>query len=390
MGIDAAPPAEVRWVDGQHLTGEWGGARPALEDRGVELDGVYALDLFTVRGHGSVLDHFDLALTLDTDKLGLWPGGTIYALGQINAGDQVNDLVGSGSQVTNLEAPDYQQLSELFLEQTLADGKLKFRIGKQDANRDFGTPRFSGNFINNSFGMLPNSPLPSYPTTGMGAIVIGQPIDWLAGKLALYEGTPESGGFGLTSAFHSGAGYMVAGSVEAKHFYGPDHRDGGTTSVGGWSLNDADAAMGVYDPTRFHSDAGVFVQNDERIFLHPEDPKDPRGLNVIVRYSLARGDRSMLPRYVGGSAAWHGLGARDNDTIGVGFNTFTVQNLFEVPIEGQPVGQVIPGREWAFEAFYKARLTEFFSLQPDLQAFLHPSGVNRNAFVVGLRIKAKL
>jgi porin len=377
------PPAEHGWLDGDHLTGDWGGARSALADRGVTIDVFYASEVFTARSESSVLGHLDLAITLDTHKLGLWDGGTLYALGQNNHGNSgITGAVGSAQPVTNLEAEPYTQLTELFLEQTLLDERLRIRIGKQDANRDFGTPRFGGNFINNNFGMYPTSPLPSYPTTGLGAIVAAQPVAWLTGKAAIYEGSPDVGGFGLTSAFQSGNGYTLVGGVAATHHYGPADRDGGTTSAGAWWQSGDFTEVGVAMPRSFETNAGWFVQNDERIYLHPSDPDDPRGLTVILRASGARPDRTSVTRYAGGSAAWHGIGPRRNDTVGIGAGTFRV---------AEPLGgSAGPGDEWFVEAFYKLRLTAFFSLQPDLQWFHHPGGDGADALVAGLRVKVKL
>ena len=383
------PPAEHGWLDGEHLTGTWGGARSALADRGVTIDVFYASEAFTARGESSVLGHVDAAITLDTHKLGLWDGGTFYALGQNNHGNSgITSTVGSAQPVTNLEADPYTQLTELFFEQTALDERLRIRIGKQDANRDFGTPRFGGNFINNNFGMYPTSPLPSYPTTGLGALVAVQPVAWLTGKAGIYEGNPDVGGFGLTSAFQSGNGYTLVGGAAATHHYGPADRDGGTTSAGAWWRSGdfmevgSPGSGGAGMPRTFDSNAGWFVQNDERIYLHPSDPDDPRGLTVILRASWARPDRTPVTRYAGGSAAWHGIGPRRNDTVGLGAGYFRVAE----PLGGSPG----PGDEYFVEAFYKLRLTAFFSLQPDLQWFHHPGGDGTNALVAGLRVKVKL
>jgi len=388
----AGPPAEATpapgaaehgWTEGDHLTGDWGGARSALADRGLTIDVFYASEAFTARGQSSVLGHVDAALTLDSHKLGLWDGGTFYVLGQNNHGASgITDAVGSAQPVTNLEAEPYTQLTELFLEQTAFDDRLRIRIGKQDANRDFGTPRFGGNFINNNFGMYPTSPLPSYPTTGLGALVAVQPVAWLTTKAAVYEGSPAVGGLGLTTAFQAGAGYTLVGGAAATHHYGPADRDGGTTSAGVWWQSDDITEVGVAMPRTFASDAGWFVQNDERIYLHPENPDDPRGLTVILRVSGARPDRTPVTRYAGGSAAWHGIGPRRNDTVGVGAGTFRVAE----PLGGSPG----PRDEYFAEAFYKLRLTSFFSLQPDLQWFHHPGGDGADAVVAGLRVKVKL
>jgi porin len=385
-GAEPAPAAgaEPGWIGGDHLTGDWGGARTRLGDHGVTIDATYASDLFTARGETSALGHVDAALTLDTGKLGLWDGGTLYILGQNNHGSGINDAVGSAQPVTNLEAAPYTQLSELFFEQALGD-RLRVRIGKQDANRDFGTPRFGGNFINNNFGMFPTAPLPSYPSTGLGALVAGQPLAWLTARLAIFEGSPEVGGLGLTTAFRSGAGSIAIGSVAATHRFGPGDRDGGTTSFGAWRRSGditEVGEIGAAPPRTFDSDAGWFVQNDERIYLHPADPDDPRGLTVIVRVSASQADRNAVTRYAGASAAWHGVGPRRNDTTGIGLGYLRAA----APVHGGPG----PADEWFVEAFYKLRLTSFVSLQPDVQWFRHPGGDGSNALVAGARLKLKL
>src|ERR1700742_3276667 len=121
------------WIEGAHLTGEWGGARSALADRGVVCDGTYASDAFTAHGRAAVLGRGDAALTLDGHRLGLWAGGTVYAPGQKSHGHGINNTVWSAQPVTNLEAAPYTQLTELFLEQAALDDRLRIRIGKQDA-----------------------------------------------------------------------------------------------------------------------------------------------------------------------------------------------------------------------------------------------------------------
>jgi carbohydrate-selective porin OprB len=198
----------------------------------------------------------------------------------------------------------------------------------------------------------------------------------------VYEASPEVGGLGLTTAFRGGAGYTLAASAAVTHHLGPGRRDGGTTSIGGWSQADDRDGIGVTDPERFDSNAGFFVQHDERIYAHPEDPQDPRGLTVIVRYSRARADRSTVPQYAGGSAAWHGLGPRTNDTVGIGAGYFTVAQ--------QVGGTPGTGSEGFVEGFYKLRWTNFISLQPDVQWFRHPGGDSRDSLVAGMRLKLKL
>jgi porin len=384
----AAPSSSVTdrgWSGGDHLTGEWGGARSALADRGAVLDVSYASDAFTARGRAAVLGHVDAALTLDSHALGLWDGGTLYVLAQNNHGHGINNTVVAAEPVTNLGAAPYTQLTELFLEQAAFDDRLRIRIGKQDANRDFGTPRLGGDFLNNSFGMFPTAPLPTFPATGLGAIVLAKPVAWLTGKLAIYEGSPLTGGIGLTRAFEPGGGTTLAAGAAATHRLGPAGHDGGTTSGGVWRQSgdfpEVDVGPGAA-PRRFDHDAGWFVQHDERIYLHPGDRDDPRGLTVIVRASWAQPDRTAITRYAGGSLAWRGIGPRRDDTAGIGAGYLRIAQ----PLAGSPG----PKSEWFTEAFYTLRLTGFVTLQPDVQAFRHPGGDGGDALVAGIRAKLRL
>ena len=98
---------------------------------------------------------------------------------------------------------------------------------------------------------------------------------------------------------------------------------------------------------------------------------------MILRFSWAQADRTDISRYLGGSIAYHGLGARHDDTIGLGAGYFTV---------AQPVN----GDEVFVEGFYKWRLTSYASLQPDVQFYQHPRGDLRDALLVGARLKLKI
>jgi porin len=365
LALAATPAHAEPYLEGDHATGTWGGKRDALEEHGLSIDLVYTVELFANVGDGSTaLGHVDAALTLETEKAGLWPGGTFYILGQNGHGDGINTEVGSVTPISNVEAEPFTQLTELFYEQSIGDDALVVRAGKQDANRDFGTPRFAGNFINGTLGMFPNMPLPSFPTTGLGIYAAAKPADWLAVKAGIYEGSPESGGFGLDTAFQDDAGYVAIAGPGITHRYGPERRHEGTSSAGVWHKGGDVVA-----------NDGFFVQNDEHIFAHPDDPKDNAGLTLILRYSYARPERSAVSHYVGGSASWYGLGFTHDDTVGIAAGYLVLEPT---------------GSEWFVDVTYKLRLTHFFSLQPDIEFYRHPAGTADDAFLVGGRIKIKL
>lgn len=306
---------------------------------GLSLGGDYVAEGWaTTRGDTAALGHVDLSATLDTHAAGLPNDGQIYVLAQNNHGDALNDIVGSATQISNLEAAPYTQITELFVEQHA--GPVVVRVGKQDANRDFGTPRFGGNFINNNFGMFPTAPLPSYPTTDLGAMAGVTAGDFTA-RAAAYDGDP--------GRIYAG---VVAGTV---HF---NERDNGTTSIGGFEQSGT---------------AGFFVQTDERFFTH-RAADDPTGVTAIFRFAWTQADKTQISRYGGGSIAYHGLGSRHDDTVGVGAGTFTVDHDYE----------------WFVETFYKWRINEHASVQPDVEVYAHPSGDRASVLIAGVRVKVKL
>ena len=342
--------AALARADG-HLTGEWGGIRSKLDDKGLTLDLIYVAETYHTDGHTTLHNHADAALTV-----GPWYGAKLFVLAQVNRGDGINADVGSAAPVSNLESDaPYTQITEALVEQTIVPDRLFVRIGKQDANRDFGTPRYGGNFINGNFGMFPCAPLPSYPNPAVGVAAVGKPVDWLDVKLAGYEDS------------------IVAGGISATRHYGEANRDEGVTSLAVWHQS-GDQPDVVMPDTTHAGNTGFLFQHDEHVFLHPENKDDPRGLNVILRFGWAQSDRTAIARFADVSLAWHGIGPRANDTVGVGGGGFTVG----------------AGDEEFLEAFYKARLTSYFSLQPDLELYRHPGASTRDAVVVGGRVKVKL
>ncbi len=384
--VAATPEARHDWVHGDHLTGEWGGARTWLAERGLTFDLFYAPEIFVNASSQpagvSLTGHVDLTATLDVEQLGLWPGGKFLVNAQNNHGQGINEFVGSVTEISNIEAKPFTQLGEFFYEQSIV-GKVRFRLGKQDANREFGTPRFGGNFINNNFGMLPSSPLPSYPTNGLAAVVVVTPVEWLGLKAAIFEGSPKLNSVGFDTAFVSGAGHFLIGGVTVLHPFAEGSKNVGNTSVGGYrQAGTFEEFTEDPNPRTFTESYGFFVQNDDRFYLNPMAEDDPRCFTLIARVGWAQPDRALIPLFVNVSLVYHGLGFRQDDTVGAGGGYFTVSR--------QTNGASGPGGEVFVEVFYKLRLTKFFSLQPDLQYYRTPGGDGRDALIAGMRLKFKL
>ena len=369
----------VSWLQGEDASGDWGGYRSWLEQHGVHLDLDYSADSFARlagRQYGEIVTYrgtLDLMLVLDTDLLGLWSGGTLFAYGQHGHGRGVSEGLGVQMPVNNLEAPDFTQLAELWYDQRFWGERLGIRIGKQDANRDFAAARFPGNFLHSSFGVLPTVPMPSFPAPGLGAVVFVDPEPWLSLRSGVYEGNPQIESVGVERALEHGGSFFI-GSALLRQDFGEQRPQAGIYSIGAWYGN----RDGVRANQASSENFGAFAVADLLVRLAPDDPADSRSVQAFIRVGWAPSDRNPVALYMGGGATYHGL--RGNDTLGMGAG----QARF-------PTDAATPGHAESFlELFYKARFARWFTMQPDLQLVLTPSGADRGALVGGVRFKLKL
>ncbi len=344
------------WPYGDRATGTWNGARTALEDRGIHLEVNETAETFA-RDADAVgwRSNLDMLLAVDSDRAHLWPGGSLLVYGQDGHGDGVSGKPGFAMPVSNYEAPSFSQLSELWLYQLLPYG-VSVRLGKQDANRDFAAPRFGGNFMNSSFGVLPTAPIPSYPAPALGAAAFVQTTDWLGFRGGLYEGDsriqsvggdtfkPGSGGFAI------GAAHLDVGELGGRDVL---------VQLGGWHHTGLDrtGGFGIVDyflPLASDEQEHTSVQ----LFLRGNFEPEATAPDAQV--------------YVGGGVTAHGFrwfGV--HDTIGLGFGYVSVTDAHQGFVE----------------LFFKWRPFAWFTVEPDLQLYF----LGGDAHVVtGLRTKLKL
>jgi carbohydrate-selective porin OprB len=343
------------WLHGDDATGTWGGLRGELEDKGVHVDLDYVAETFTrdlkaIAYRGSV----DFTFEFDTEKAGLWKGGEMLAFAQQAHGDGVSDDIGLAMPASNYEALAFTQLSELWLYQELPHG-LALRLGKQDGNRDFAAPRFGGNFLNSSYGVLPNTPLPSYPAPAMGAALFLSASDTVGFRAGVYEGSPEAGSF-AGNAFDRGSGTFV---IAAAHYEeGTDQAHDTRAQIGGWHHTALDRS-------------GLFGVADHMFRFAPGSAEDRRSVQVFLRGSWdpdAHGTDPDLHFGVGLTA--HGF-AGANNTVGLGAGFVSIAE----------------DEQGFLELFFKWRPVPWFTVQPDAQ--IHFVGDDAHV-LIGLRCKVKL
>src|SRR6266404_4065411 len=134
----------------------------------------------------------------------------------------------------------------------------------------------------------------------------------------------------------------------------------------------------VYRVTQ--SAPGLEVGNSDKQTTAPSITD--KGLGVFTHIAFCPPNSSLINFYIDSGLNHKGLiPTRDNDVLGVAFAYGHLNNNPKNAEENS-----FPGYEIAIEATYQIELTPWFSLQPDLQYVLHPSGTDiANALVLGAR-----
>lgn len=419
---------ELDWEDlatRPALTGDWGGARGWLADRGLELEIVYLADVISnldggVKRGTVYLGNLDMLLTVQTVDLFDFDAGTFFVYGLANQGDSPSSLVGDAQGVDNIEAPQTAKLYEAWWQKVMLDDRVSVLFGLYDLNSEFDLVESSRLFLNSSFGIGPEFALsgangPSiFPTTSLGVRLKTEPLPGVFAQVAIVDGVagdPDDAG-GTQIGFDGDEGLLVVGEIAwivAGDEPGPMPQDamsmtrtrrrrvgrgwGGMPyalkiGVGAWGYTQpqpvADAVATDGGPEKEQSHPGAYVLAD--FDASDWDLLGDRGLGLFVRLGFADGGVQQFGGYAGGGVSVRGpFRWRGNDLAGFGVAAAIAGSGFRDA--STAAGMPPAGAEVALEWTYRARLTEWFSLQPDLQYVIHPNSLRErpNALVFGLR-----
>jgi porin len=204
---DAAPvltPKMQSMWEREYATGDWGGLRTALADRGVIFNFTYAADPIGIISGGlkrGVLYNgfLDLGSDIDLEKLVGWKGGHFHANvfhphGENGSANYVGDI----GTFSNIEAYDTWRLYELWLEQNFFDERFSLRVGQITFDSEFAVlDAYGGLFVQSGFGapeaFSANLPLPVYPNATPGIRLRIRPLKGFAIQAAVFDGNVAPG-----------------------------------------------------------------------------------------------------------------------------------------------------------------------------------------------------
>lgn len=379
--LSADDAAELVSVPDQGVIGRWCEAVQS-GSAGIQVAPTYYGDLLTnTRGGRSTNDAtqylglMDLPVSIDFERVEFFLPGRAFLRGQNTHGRGLTtDFVGDSLVVSDIDSfRNIMQVSEYWWEVGAADGPFRLRVGKQDVNTEFIYMDLAADFVQSSFELTPTAVLPTYPHPAMAAVALCQIEDSVQLKFGVWDALATGGGWGF-----SGTGtYLLIGELEYNYELG---RRGlpGTLSTGA-----AYFSQGEVGGEKFGAVQGLSFQLEQAVFQEGTSESDVgQGLAVFAAYYPRFRNAPVLSQAIGSSFAFGAvytglLTQRDRDVLGVG-------------VSSAELYQGGTNRETVVELFYKAQVTTRCSVQPDLQYISTPSGIYRDALVVGVRVELGL
>lgn len=383
-----------------NLTGNWGGARNKLSDKGIDVTVEYKADFWNVssggtKHGGNYLDNMDLKFNLDNEKLLGIKGNKALIYFLNNDGNKPNESrIGSVQGIDNIEVgTNTFKLYEAWDEQTFLDNKLAVLVGLHDLNSEFMAPDMSANFIKPTFQVSQtlaqtgqNGPS-IFPNTSMAARVKAMPTDTSYVSFAVFDGVPGNPNrpHGTHVDFNKGDGLLLIAEagVTPKPAEGVDGNPN-KFAVGAWTYTKGQADLEEVDasgnPAKNRS-VGAYLLTSYQFY---NDKANGRDMGVFFRGGVADADVEQIDwDYELGVVAHGWVPGRGDAEIGLGFSQANNGGKYM-----RSVGSASHRDEYGYELYYRDKLMNGVTIQPDLQYIMNPgtSLTEKDALAFGIRL----
>lgn len=395
----ARPPQPPDWFDGKpwwewsNATGNWGGARTWFEEHGFSFNGSYTLDWSGVwsgglRTRASTRSLTDFNLTIDTQKFVGLKGGTFFldfysTDGRGGSAEDVGDFISFSNIATGR---NLDQIAELWYEQWLFDDRVRVKVGKIDANLEFGFVHCAPAGINSAIA-VPTTILgfPTYPDPSTSVNLFVYPTDQIYLGVGVYDGATADG---FETGFRGPATFFSDDKSSSWFFIGElgltwtklGGMGSGQLSAGGWGHT---ASFARFDGADDEDGAQGFYIIGEQQLIPAGDAEElaEQGLFVYAKYAWADEAIAAAAQHVAGGIFQRGtFGDRHDDEVG----------LFVAWVDlSDEDGAGFPEDEYVIEGYYAIAITPFITVTPDIQYIINPSGRSDidDAVVGTLRLK---
>ena len=325
------------------------------------------------RNGGEYRGNFDLTINANSSSFGLRNNTTFFMyLENVHGSGITESYVGDLQVLSNIDADNFTQISEYLLAHSFSDDRLKIKIGKQDANVDFNVADNAVEFINSSFGIMPNIPLPTFPDPGLGIEAFYDVTEHFTVSGGIFDGNSNGRTWGFDTTF--GSKRMSCSVIEVAYgsglLYLCERR--GALKLGIWRHG------GTYDfiakSTKKTENYGGYLIYEQGLIGGSATGRTC--VDMFLQYGYADRDINEIPHYAGfGLRASCFILARPDDCMGIGMALALVNRELKNMKD-----------ETALEYYYQINLHDAIVIQPDIQYIINPGGINSNAVAAGMRV----
>ncbi|MBV8939969.1 MAG: carbohydrate porin [Alphaproteobacteria bacterium] len=382
------------------LTGDWGGFRNALFEKGVSVGGTYKADLWDNLSGGrktgaTALNELYLSATVDGKKLYDLPGSKIFVSFLGNSGGRINDYAGTKSGIDNVSvSPANWKIYEAWVQQKAFGDVLSVRAGQYAVNSEFYVTDASGLFINPGFGFGNeftcsgvNGPS-IYPYAAVGVRVKAQPSASTYVQAAVLDGVPGDPYKDRGTHIRINPDDGLLAVAEA----GYRNSAFGHYGIGAWHYtmrsNDWVETWPSGTPKKDQNE-GVYLLA-ERTFWQDEGNSD-RAVDTFIRFGTANENVNRFSYGWSTGIVYYAPIAQRKDSqvgLGIGGNHNSDRYRQSVTLAGGSA----QSNETHIELTYYDKLMPWLSVQPDLQYTLNPNTDPHlsNSWTIGMRIRFTL
>lgn len=381
------------------LTGDWGGARSSLCDKGITVELTHKSDLLSNTSGGVAqgsawLMNSEAAVSMDLGKLAGLEGTTAFIQYHMQHGDpSINYYTGSFAGVSNIETGvSTGQFFNAWLQKSFAGDSVSVLAGLYSIDSEFYVTDSSGLFLQPPYGMGTeiaqtgrNGP-PIFPMGALGVRVKYSAADfYLQG--ALTDGVP--GDPDNSYGTHIKLGKEDGTLAVAEFGYAPQGGEGeiSKTAIGLWSytatasdLSETDAQGKLLN----RADQGAYILAERRLMAEHGNPG--QGLSGFVRIGVVNKDVYQADWSTSLGLNYLGLfDGRDDDAVGIALTNSHASSKYQQL-------NASDSSETVVELTYRAQVQPWLAVQPSMQ-YIHNPNMDpalTDAWVAGVRVEAGL
>jgi len=406
LGAQEAPhsaPYSGNFWTRSTLSGDWWGFRNQLADKGVTID-ISLTQAAQGIVHGGKDTGWqysggrgDINVMLDTQKLGLWPGGflKVEAEGNFIPADtlrkSINGRTGAlmpvnSSQFYPMPAGDNFNLPALNFTQFLSPyfgltiGKYATLTSTSGDMNEFAHGKGDTQFMNLALNVNPIilTTIP-YSTLGTGVIVLPtkDPHQAIVSFMVL-SSTGQASTSGFDELDGNNLTFVGEGRVRTDFFGLTGHQlFGAVFSNRNFSSLDQNARF-IFENGALEGKKGSWnIHYNFDQYLYEPKKGSGEGIGVFGRFGASDGNPNFMHFFyslgIGGKGV---IPTRHNDRYGFGFYYIDVNNP---KLQGLFQSTKLLRDEYGFEAFYNIAITPWLLLTPDIQVV---RGAQKNAFTI--------